>query len=255
VVGCGWAGALHADVYHDHPNTELVAICDPDLMRAQTLAAHFGCHAYASLEALLESETIQIASLATPTETHIELGKMLLERGVPVLCEKPLARDSVSARQLASVAEKYNLPLSVNYNRRFAKGYQIAHEHLQSAGRIHFISCILAQNVPIAQTPELRASLPEATLIFDALSHQVDLARFLVGEPQQILALGSREVPKQLFTDIQVSILFESGALGSLVCSLAGPEWGQLPIERTEIAAQEERLIVDNITARVDWFN
>jgi predicted dehydrogenase len=116
------------------------------------------------------------------------------------------------------------------------------------------MTSILAQNVPLAQTAELRSRLPDDFLVFDALSHQLDLAHFLAGRPVQLTAFGSRKRAGQLWTDIQVGLRFESGALGSLICSLSGPEWGQMPIERTEIGTDEERILVDNITARVEWF-
>jgi predicted dehydrogenase len=112
----------------------------------------------------------------------------------------------------------------------------------------------LAQNVPLARTTELRIGLPDDFLIYDGCSHLLDLARFLVGEIVGIQAIGSRAVPGQLWTDIQISLQFEGGALGSLICSLSGAEWGQLPIERLEIGTENQRIVVDNITQGVEWW-
>lgn len=254
VIGCGWAGAIHAEAYARHPQTSLVAVCDPNYEKASRVAEHLHCHAYDSLEALLAQEHVEIASIASPTETHVPIGKRLLQAGVAILCEKPISRDSASAHDLVAFAKGCTLPCGVNYNRRFAKGYQIAKERLAQAGRIHFVSSILAQNVPLAQTAERRARLPEDVLVFDALSHQLDLVFHLVGKPRQILALGAKSASAQIWTDIEVALSFENGALGNLICSLSGPEWGQLPIERTEIATESERIIVDNIVAQVEWF-
>jgi predicted dehydrogenase len=144
--------------------------------------------------------------------------------------------------------------LGVNYNRRFAAGYIKAKERLASSGAIRFLNTILAQNVPLAQTAELRAGLPDDFLIYDGCSHLLDLARFLVGEIAGLQAIGAKTGPGQLWTDIQISLQFEGGALGSLICSLAGPEWGQLPIERVEIATDSQRIVVDNIVQSVEWW-
>ena len=254
VVGCGWAGKIHAEAYVNHPEVNLIAVCDPNPEKAHQLAKRWHCQAYESLEELLEKEKIDIASIASPTETHISLGKKLLQAGVAILCEKPLSRDAASAYDLRSFARSTALSCGVNYNRRFAKGYQIAKERLKQAKHIHFVSSILAQNVPLAQTKELRAQLPEDFLVFDALSHQMDLVVYLVSKPAHLFALGSKDDSDQLWTDIEVMISFENGALGSLICSLHGPEWGQLPIERFEVATEIERLVVENIVARVEWF-
>lgn len=255
VVGCGWAGQYHAEAYARHAASTLAAVCDPDRARAEALAEKLGGTAYESLEHMLARERLDVVSVATPTETHVSIGKTCLQAGLPVMCEKPLSRDANSARALVAVAQAAHLPLGVNYNRRFAAGYVRAKNHLASASRIHYINSVLAQNVPLAQTAELRARLPEDFLVFDACSHLLDLACFLVGKPRQLFALATRAVGGQLWTDIAIGLLFEGGAVGNLLVSLAGPEWGQLPIERTEIATERARLVVDNITQAVEWFD
>lgn len=254
VIGCGWAGKIHTRAYTQEPVIILRAVCDPDLKRATQLATQFGCKAYSSVEEMLSIEKPAIASIASPTETHVEIGRLLLNAGTAVFCEKPLSRSEQSARDLVELANSKGLPLGVNYNRRFAVGYSRAKERLETTERIHFISAILAQNLPLAQTAELRAVLPEDFLIYDGCSHLLDLARFLIGEIVGIQAIGSKAVAGQLWTDIQIGLQFEGGAVGSLICSLAGPEWGQLPIERVEIATESQRIVVDNIVQGVEWW-
>jgi virulence factor len=203
---------------------------------------------------MLAAEKPDIASIASPTETHIEIGQLCLNTGIALLCEKPLSRNVESARSLVDLANAKGLPLGVNYNRRFAAGYSRVKERLGPSEQIHFLSAILAQNVPLAQTAELRVGLPDDFLVYDGCSHLLDLARFLVGEIVGIQAIGYKAVPGQLWTDIQIGLQFEGGALGSLICSLAGPEWGQLPIERLEIATENQRIVVDNIVQGVEWW-
>jgi predicted dehydrogenase len=255
VIGCGWAGQIHAEACENHPETRLVAVCDPDLEKARFLGKRYHCQAYANVVDMLRKVRVQAAIVASPTETHLQVCQQFLEAGIPVLCEKPISRDSASARQLVADFYSQGLAFSVNYNRRFAAGYVLAKDRLASSGPVRFVSSILAQNVPLAQTTELRSHLPIDYLIFDALSHQFDLVHFLVGRPTKLTAFGNRENAGQLWTDIQVGVQFENGALGSLICSLCGPEWGQLPIERTEIGTNKERILIDNITARVEWFD
>jgi UDP-N-acetylglucosamine 3-dehydrogenase len=255
VIGCGWAGKIHARAYSQDPAVTLRAVCDPDIDRAIQLAIQSGCNAYDSVEKMLAAEKLDIASIASPTETHVEIGRLCLNAGIAPFCEKPLSRDVESARSLVELAHFKGLPLGVNYNRRFAAGYVRAKERLISAGRIHFLSAILAQNVPLAQTAELRAGLSDVFLVFDGCSHLLDLVRFLIGEIVGVQAIGSKAVPGQLWTDIQISLQFECGALGSLICSLAGPEWGQLPIERLEIATESQRIVVNNIIQGIEWWS
>ena len=254
VIGCGWAGKIHARAYAQDPAIILQAVCDPDLERANHLATQLGCNAYPSVEEMLATEKLDIASIASPTETHVEIGRLCLNASIAVFCEKPLSRDVDSARSLVETARAKELPFGVNFNRRFAVGYTRAKDRLRTSERIHFLSAILAQNVPLAHSAELRARLPEDFLIYDGCSHLLDLARFLVGEIVGIQAIGSKAISGQLWTDIQISVQFEGGGLGSLICSLAGPEWGQLPIERVEIGTDSQRIVVDNIVQGVEWW-
>ena len=254
VIGCGWAGGYHAQAYAAHPQVELAAVCDllPD--RAEALAAQYACRAYARVEEMLAREALTVVSIATTTETHVQLIRMCLQAGAAAFCEKPLARDRQAAEAVVREAARAQLPLGVNYNRRYAAGYVKAKEWVVRAKPIHYASAVLAQNVPLAQTEALRASLPGDFLIYDAASHLIDLFRHLIGEPETLCAHGAPSAPGSLLTDLSVSLRFAGGAVGSLVCSLAGPEWGQLPVERLEIGGAAERLVVDNITQAVSWF-
>ena len=254
VIGCGWAGRYHAQAYAQHPQVDLIAVCDVLADRAQTLAVNHQCKAYTSAEEMLSQEWLDVISVATTTETHFELVRRCLRAGSAVLCEKPLARDVQSAESMVREASAAQLPLGVNYNRRYATGYLKAKQWTSKAGRIHYVSAVLAQNVPLAQTEELRAKLPRDFLVFDAASHLVDLFRYLVGEPEGLCAHASPQDPEAFWTDLSASLQFDNGALGTMICSFAGPEWGQLPIERTEIASESERLVVDNISQAVFLF-
>ena len=255
VVGCGWAGALHAQAYKRNPRVELVAVSDPLVERSQSIAAEAGCKVYRSHAEMLAVEKPDVVSVASPTETHAAIGLECLQAGVAVFSEKPLTRKSEEARRLVEFAQKSGLALGVNYNRRFAAGYRRARDLLMNGGRIRYLSATLAQNVPLAQTAELRARLPHDFLLFDACSHLLDLFRYLAGEVNAVQAMAHEAVPGQLWTDIQISLCFQSGALGSILCSLAGPEWGQLPIERLEAATDDRRVIVENIAQAVEWFS
>ena len=254
VVGCGWAGAYHAQAYALHSDVVLVAVCDIRLDQAQEIAQRFHCHAYTDVETMLSKENLDLVSVATPTESHAEMVLRCLQSKIPVLCEKPLTRDVQEARKLVQEAERAVTPLGVNYNRRFAAGYSLANESLREAGGVRYFQAVLAQNVPLAQTEELRAKLPRDFLVFEALSHLLDLTRFLVGEPEELVAYAVSVPADSIWTEISVNLRLKQAGVGTLICSLAGPEWGQLPIERVEIATDRQRIVVDNIAQEVAWY-
>ena len=64
VIGCGWAGKIHAQAYAQHTAVILRAVCDPDIEQAARLASRFGCKAYSTVEEMLTIEKPDIASIA-----------------------------------------------------------------------------------------------------------------------------------------------------------------------------------------------
>ena len=99
VVGVGAFARNHARVYHklerDGFPVHLVGVVDPDTARADAVAQEFGCRSFGSVEQLLSTYAeIQAASVAAPTLCHLKIAKQLIEAGVDVLIEKPIAASS-----------------------------------------------------------------------------------------------------------------------------------------------------------------
>ncbi|MGC8794950.1 MAG: Gfo/Idh/MocA family protein, partial [Bryobacteraceae bacterium] len=117
VVGAGQFGRNHLRVLSQCEAAELVAVVDRDRARAEEAARLFGCPAFASVERL--AGLAEAAVVATPTTSHAEVGCVLLEAGLDVLVEKPIAADLDSARKLVETAERGGRVLQVGHLERF----------------------------------------------------------------------------------------------------------------------------------------
>ena len=100
VVGAGSFGRNHVRVIRDLQNVELAAIVDSDLTKAQQLASEFDSTPFRSLDDI--TGKIDAAIVATPTVTHEPIAARLIEAGLDVLIEKPIAESS-AAGLLAAV--------------------------------------------------------------------------------------------------------------------------------------------------------
>ena len=104
VVGAGYIADFHLDVIKETPDVELVAVCDVSQERAQSAADRYGAaHAVTDLTEL-KGLGVDVAHLAVPPDLHVKLTRALLESGVGVFVEKPIALDSKDARELAELA-------------------------------------------------------------------------------------------------------------------------------------------------------
>ncbi|MDQ3624309.1 MAG: Gfo/Idh/MocA family oxidoreductase [Verrucomicrobiota bacterium] len=117
IVGTGSIGRNHARVFSELAGTAFTAIFDTHRATAQEMAAKFGVKPAASLEEF--AGMIDAATIATPTATHFEIARFLLERGKSVLVEKPITENTADARALASLAASRGLVLQVGHIERF----------------------------------------------------------------------------------------------------------------------------------------
>jgi len=116
VVGAAKIGSIHAKVYSQLPDSQLVAVVDADKARAAQLAEKYGCVAYTDCKEILDK--VDAVTIATPTTTHLELAKLFLYNRIPVLVEKPLASSVREGRKIVSLARRYDTVVAVGHSER-----------------------------------------------------------------------------------------------------------------------------------------
>jgi predicted dehydrogenase len=116
VIGAGKMGSIHAKIYNQLPDSELVGIVDVDPQKAAQLAEKFGCPAFTDGAELVGK--VDAVTIATPTTTHLALAKPLLRRHIPVLIEKPLASSVREGRKIVSLARRYDTVVAVGHSER-----------------------------------------------------------------------------------------------------------------------------------------
>lgn len=217
VVGVGVMGADHARrVAGRIANATLVAIADPDTGRAQRLAGELGggVQVFGDPLGLIADEGVDAVLLASPGSVHTEQLLACIERGTPVLCEKPLTMDSESSMQVIEAERAGGRPLvQVGFMRRFDPEYARLKQLLDSGrwGRTLLLHQV-HRNLS-APNPHFRSEM----IVRDSLVHEVDCARWLLGEEiasvQVISPTPTSHAPEGV-VDPQVSIFrMTSGAV------------------------------------------
>ncbi len=136
LVGLGQISAPHLAGYAGAADRiEVVAVCDTDAARAQSVAHELGARAYTDLDDLLADDRVVSVDLALPHHVHFPAARAALAAGKHVLVEKPLSPTSAECRALIEQAEAAGLSLGVAENTRFVAAYQ-AVARLVRAGAI-----------------------------------------------------------------------------------------------------------------------
>ena len=206
VVGVGHFGRHHARVLAALPDVRLEAVVDIDRDRAAGVATQVGVEAVTDVAAL--EGRVEAVTVAVPTEFHHAVAMPLLERGVSVLVEKPMARSVAEADEMIAAAEKGGATLAVGHTERHNPAVAAALPLVQAPRfiEVHRIGAFAARSLDI-------------DVVFDLMIHDLDIVQAVVdSEVESIEAVG---VP--VLTDhvdiANVRLRFVSGCLANLTAS------------------------------------
>ncbi|MFT4647745.1 MAG: putative dehydrogenase/nucleoside-diphosphate-sugar epimerase [Glaciecola sp.] len=200
LIGAGNIAEFHLDVLKATPNVEIVAICDLSESRAKEAADRYGVqNAVTSVQELVDLG-VEVVHLAVPPDFHVSMTKELLEAGLGVFGEKPIALNSADALMLAELAEKKNLPLVVNHNNVFHPSFQKMLERIEAGeiGRVQHVQVTLS--VPLAQLDANDYThwmfRTPRNIVFEQAVHPLSQMHRLLGkvETANTTLLGSKEL-------------------------------------------------------------
>lgn len=251
VVGVGNIGSIHANVYHEHPKTELVAVCDIVKEKADAAAAKFGCRAFYSVEEMVASGIhLDACSMATKGEEnggeHYQPTMELLAAGIPVLGEKPISNRIDEGERMVALAKEKGVPYGVNLNHRFTPAALRAKEWVEEGrlGQLHMINMKMWINNPVETSPwfHLRALHP----------HSFDVIRYFCGDVKRVGAFMMKGENRKIWSNAQVMLEFENGAIGNLVGSYdAGASYG---LERCEVVGSKGRFVLEDACEHLTFY-
>ncbi len=206
VVGVGHLGRHHARILGSTEGITLTAIVDTNQPRARELAGQFGGEALDDVSQLVGR--VDLVSIAAPTEVHREIATFLLDRGIPVLVEKPLARSVEEADAIIASAERAGLTLAVGHTERFNPAVAAASPFVKDPRfiEVHRLGTFPERSLDI-------------DVVFDLMIHDLDLVlAFADSEVESLEAVGVPVLTGRV--DIaNARIRFASGCVANLTAS------------------------------------
>jgi predicted dehydrogenase len=211
VIGVGSFGRNHLRVIDQSEKAELAGIVEPDAARADVAAANHNCRKFANIEEL--AGHADAAIVATPTVSHAAVGCELMEMGLDVLIEKPLAHTVDAARTLVETAARCGRILQVGHLERFNPAVIALGKALGTPlfFEIHRLS-------------EFSPRCLDVDVVLDLMIHDIDIVLSLTGQvPEEIRAAGIRILSEKV--DIaNVRLQFPSGCVANLTASRVSTE-------------------------------
>jgi len=216
VIGAGSFGKNHARVYHELHQEGAVEFCgivDADIARAQEHASKYEVAAFASVDELLKSAKPDAASVAVPTIHHAAVAKQLMEAGVDVLIEKPIAATLQQADDILNIAAKHNRIGMVGHLERFNPAVRATFPLLNQPMffEVHRLSVFTPRALDV-------------DVVLDLMIHDLDIVLTFVNSPvKEIRAVGLPILsPKVDICNVRVE--FESGCVANFTASRVSTE-------------------------------
>jgi predicted dehydrogenase len=188
VIGLGFAGKTALHCYATLPNVQIIALAGQEEERLAQLGTTFAIpHLYHEYEALLARDDLDAVSVCVPNHLHAPVAIAALERGLHVLCEKPLARTSEEAATIVQAAIKANRVLQVVFNHRERNDVQTLKHALDEGqlGEIYYAKAywMRRRGIPGAGSWFVKKTLAGGGPLIDLGSHMLDMVLFLLNEP------------------------------------------------------------------------
>ena len=185
----GWAGHQHADAYAELPGVELAGIAGLEAPVRTALASRHGVERHVDRwEELLEDDTLDVVSVAVPTFLHAPITIAALERGLHVLCEKPIARTVEEAEAMVDAAASAGRVLDVAFNHRRRGDIETLKRVVESGrlGRIYYAKAWWLRRTGIPSLGSWFTDLEQAGggPLLDIGVHVLDYALHLLGQPK-----------------------------------------------------------------------
>ncbi len=216
VVGVGSFGRNHARVYRElsGEGVELAAVVDADVARAQAVAAEFGGQAFGSVgEMLAACPGVKAMSVAVPTVAHLATARELMERGVDVLIEKPLAFSLAEADTLIALARQHGRIAQVGHLERFNPAVRATWALLTRPMffEVHRLSVFTPRSLDV-------------DVVLDLMIHDLDIVLKMANSPVRELRAVGLPVLTGKVDIASVRLEFESGCIANFTASRISTE-------------------------------
>ena len=237
VIGTGHLGTIHARIYSQLPEAQLVAVCDALPEKAAMIARQYNCESTADFRSLFGE--VDAVSIAVPTTAHFDVASEFLKRGIHTLIEKPITSTLKEADALLALAKKKKALLQVGHVERFNAAFRKVRDSLTDP---RFIEVHRLAPFQIRGT--------EVGVVLDLMIHDIDMLLGLVPSPiARVDAVGVKVL--SAFEDIaNARLTFKNGAVANLTASRISRE----AVRKFRIFQPDAYVSIDLMAQSADLF-
>jgi len=250
IIGCGGMNSAHMDSLSNIPEAKMAAFADVVEERARNCAQKHSGNAYKDYHEMIGKEELDACYIAIPPFAHTDQELLCSKKKIAFFVEKPVALTIKKAKEVQKSVARSGIVTQVGYVMRFYDGLQQIRKVLKErGGKIGLIEMVRLGGIAGDENFWWRRKELSGGQLVEQSTHQVDMARWMVGDVSTVYAKFGRQLNKGLpnFTieDVSTAVMkFKNGAIGVLTSSNAVQEAGGLG--RFTILAKNLEIISNN---------
>jgi predicted dehydrogenase len=257
VIGVGSMGKNHARIYWELPNADLVGVADFDHDTANAIANKYGTKAYYDYKELLDEAKPDAVTLAVPTIYHRDIALDIIDRGIPLLIEKPIAFTIEEGQLIIAAAKEKNVKLMIGHIERFNPAI-ITLKQFISDGKLGRIFQMDAHR----QGP-FPARIADVGVVVDLAVHDLDVMRFVSQkEVIRVYAETEKHIHSKYEDLLTGLVRFSDGIIGTLTINWLTPTkirefivTGERGLYRCDYLTQDLYYFENPVSSGSEWDN
>ena len=234
IIGIGYWGKNYLRILNSLENTNLIAVVEPN----PKIKIEKDVRQLNDIDELLNEElSIDAAIICTPTNTHYEIAKKLLNNGIHVLVEKPLSTKASEAEELIQVADQNNLVILVDHTFLYNDAINFAIEKIQDGE----IGSLLHINFERTNLGPIRT---DVSCLWDLTTHDISILNAMTSAaPTEIKASSFNTSESEAFDMVNVSLNYESSLFVTIFSSWLHPE----KTRKIKIVGDKKMIVFDDL--------
>lgn len=246
IIGCGGIGRYHLDHFLKFDDIDIVGVCDLICERAEEFAAETGSKAFTDFKVMYDEVSPDMVFICVPPYCHGEIEFETIARGIHMFVEKPVALDPELFFKIRDMAKEKGIIT--------ASGLQLRYESnicklKEFAAKNEIVQMNLSRVGGIPDTPWWKIRELSGGQLVEQTIHQVDMARYIMGEPDTVYSMGGRNIVRDFegfdTEDMSVTLVrFKNGALGTITTGCYAKNG----------ASMDSKLTFGAVDARADYY-
>ena len=219
LVGAGAIAKAYVQAFRNSEYGALVAIADVRPEAAQALAQEADCPSYDSYQAMVAATTLDAVIICTPPSTHLDIALALMEKGINVLCEKPLSIDSASARKMLQGSQEAGVLLTMASKFRYVEDVVKAKSLVASGaiGEIVLFENAFTSRVDMSSRWNSDPKISGGGVLIDNGTHSLDITRYFLGALAEVQVVEGKRIQELPVEDtVRIFVKSHGGVMGNI---------------------------------------